>query len=91
MVHIRKVIVMGSTMWCRNCSKSRNHIGMEGNFWKEKESGDLAYRCTRCGHIRTRNDPELSKGTVLEIDIPGDNSEKILSQDGFLKEQDNHD
>lgn len=73
---------MGSTMWCRNCSKSKNHVGLGGNFWNHQETGDLVYRCTWCGHLRTRDIVELEEGTVIQQKRT--EKTKTLARDGFL-------
>lgn len=75
---------MGTTMWCRNCGRNTNHSGMSGNFWKVDDTGDTVLTCHNCGHLRTRNTPELSEGTVITM-IRSEKT-KTLSRDGFLTE-----
>ena len=73
-------------MWCRNCSQSKNHIGMAGNTWEHGETGDLVYRCTRCGHLRTYDIVEIESGTEIQSSI--DSKTKTLARNGFLYQED---
>jgi len=79
---------VGRNFWCRNCSKSRNHVGLWGNRGKHKETDDLVYSCTACGHLRTDDIVELQKGTVVYDSFDEDDT-KTLSRDGFLSEGEN--
>lgn len=79
---------MGVNYWCRNCSKSRNHIGLWGNRGRHQETDRHVYRCTRCGHLRTDNIVELEEGTVVYDNLNKDSTES-LSRDRFLTEGEN--
>jgi uncharacterized Zn finger protein len=78
---------VGRNFWCRNCSKSRNHVGLWGNRGKHEETDDLVYRCTACGHLRTDDIVELEKRTTV-YDSFNEDSTKTLSRDGFLSKGD---
>ena len=71
-------------MWCRNCSESKRHSGLGGNFWSEKSTGDLVYECHRCSHLRTTETVEIEAGTVLEFNGPSDQTVTV-GRDGWLE------
>jgi hypothetical protein len=74
---------MGTTRWCRNCSRNTNHSGIGGNWWQVVETGNTVLGCHSCGHLRSVDEPELSEGTEIEHSMRGD--VRTVGEDGFLK------